>query len=82
MTVAAGTLACRSCGMAVDRTGPAIAVAGADGFDGNAFIPFVEHAATLGTAGVIHVDCFVSQHGRPALAELLHAPKARATGGG
>ena len=32
----------------VDPAGPAIAVAGANGFDGNAFIPFVEQAETLG----------------------------------
>lgn len=82
MTAAADIPSCRSCGMAVDPAGPAIAVAGANGFDGNAFIPFVEEAETLGTSGVIHVDCFVSEHGRAALAELLHAPKARATGGG
>lgn len=82
MTVPVHTATCRNCGMAVDPAGPAIAVAGANGFDGNAFIPFVEHAATLGTAGVIHVDCFVSEQGIRALAELLHAPKARAMEGG
>jgi hypothetical protein len=82
MTAAAGTPACRSCGIPVDPAGPVIAVAGANGFDGNAFIPFVEEAETLGTAGVIHIDCFVSEHGRPALAELIHAPKARAMEGG
>ena len=82
MTAAADTPACRRCGMAVDPAGPAIAVVGANGFDGSAFMPFVEHAETLGTAGVIHVDCFLSRQGRRALAELLHAPKARAMGGG
>ncbi len=82
MTAIPDTLACRSCGMTVDPAGPAIAVAGANGFDGNAFIPFVEHAVTLGTAGVIHVDCFVSEQGIRPLAELLHAPKARAMEGG
>jgi hypothetical protein len=78
MTAIPDTLACSSCGMAVDPAGPAIAVAGANGFDGNAFIPFVGQAETLGTAGVIHLDCFVSEQGERALAELLHAPKARA----
>lgn len=80
MTATADSVTCRSCGMAVDPAGPAIAMAGANGFDGNAFIPFVEQAVTLGTAGVVHVDCFVSRQGARALAELLHAPKALAMG--
>jgi hypothetical protein len=39
---------------------------------------FVDQAATLGTAGLVHLACFISDHGDRALAELLHAPKARA----
>jgi len=71
---------CRICGRPIDGTGPAVAVAGANGFDGPAFVPFVNEAVTLGTAGVEHIDCFVAAHGDRALAELLHAPKARAMG--
>jgi hypothetical protein len=82
MTAAPDTPACRSCGTAVDPAGPAVAMAGANGFDGPAFIPFVDQADTLGTGGVVHVDCFVLSQGRGAFAELLHAPKARAMEGG
>jgi hypothetical protein len=71
---------CRICGGAIDGSGPAVARAGANGFDGPAFIPFVNEAVTLGTAGVDHINCFVAAHGDRALAELLHAPKARAMG--
>jgi hypothetical protein len=71
---------CRICGGRIDGSGPAVALAGANGFDGPAFIPFVSEAVTLGTAGVEHIDCFVAAHGDRALAELLHAPKARAMG--
>jgi hypothetical protein len=53
-------------------------LAGANGFTGWAFVPFVDQAATLGTGGLVHIACFVSDHGEQALAELLHAPKARA----
>ena len=61
-------------------TGPAIALAGANGFSGPAFLAFVGHAVTLGTGGLVHIDCFVATDGHRALAELLHAPKARAMG--
>jgi hypothetical protein len=80
MTATPDAVACRSCGTEVGAAGPAVAMAGANGFDGLAFIPFVDQAETLGTGGVVHIDCFVSSRGRRALAELLHAPKARAMG--
>jgi hypothetical protein len=72
---------CRICGGPIDGTGAAVARAGANGFEGPAFVPFVNLAATLGTDGVEHINCFVAAHGDRALAELLHAPKARAMGG-
>jgi hypothetical protein len=71
---------CRICGGTIDGSGPAVALAGANGFDGPAFISFVNEAVTLGTGGADHIDCFVAAHGDRALAELLHAPKARAMG--
>jgi hypothetical protein len=73
-----GPLSCQICGGPVDPTGPAVARAGANGFTGPAFVAFVDEAVTLGTQGVDHVPCFVDRHGAPALADLLHAPKARA----
>lgn len=81
MTAASDTVACRSCGTGVEGAGPAVAMAGANGFEGPAFIPFVDEAETLGTGGAVHVDCFISSRGRRAFAELLHAPKAHAMGG-
>jgi hypothetical protein len=80
MTTPSDELTCRHCGGAVDDTGPAVALAGANGFSGPAFLPFVGEAVTLGTGGLVHIDCFVATDGHGALAELLHAPKARAMG--
>jgi hypothetical protein len=80
MTPRPDQLACRDCGQPVVATGPAIALAGANGFDGPAFLAFVDQAPTLGTGGLVHLDCFRAAHGDRALAELLHAPKARAMG--
>jgi hypothetical protein len=80
MTPRSDELSCRECGSAVADTGPAIALAGANGFSGPAFVPFVNLAVTLGTGGLVHLDCFVAANGHTALAELLHAPKARAMG--
>ncbi|HUD17130.1 MAG TPA: hypothetical protein VMQ59_07695, partial [Acidimicrobiales bacterium] len=80
MTATPDAVACLRCGTEVGAAGPVVAMAGANGFDGPAFIPFVDQADTLGTGGVVHVDCFVSSQGRRAFAELLHAPKARAMG--
>jgi hypothetical protein len=80
MTPGSDELSCRECGRPVVETGPAIALAGANGFSGPAFVPFVNLAVTLGTAGLVHIDCFAASNGHPALAELLHAPKARAMG--
>jgi hypothetical protein len=71
---------CRDCAAPVVATGPAIALAGANGFSGPAFVPFVDQAPTLGTGGLVHIECFIAAHGDRALAELLHAPKARAMG--
>ena len=78
MTPSTGSLDCRTCGRAIAASGPAVALAGANGLAGPAFLPFVDQAATLGTAGLVHLACFISDHGDRALAELLHAPKARA----
>jgi hypothetical protein len=78
MTPAADALACRICGDPIGASGPAVALAGANGFDGWAFVPFVDQAPTLGTGGLVHIACFMANHGERALAELLHAPKARA----
>jgi hypothetical protein len=61
MTPSTGSLDCRTCGRAIAASGPAVALAGANGF-----------------AGPVHLACFISDHGDRALAELLHAPKARA----
>ena len=80
MTPSPDELSCRHCGGAVADSGPAVALAGANGFSGPAFLAFVGHAVTRGTGGLVHVDCFVATDGHRALAELLHAPKARAMG--
>jgi hypothetical protein len=80
MTPGSNELSCQECGTPVIDTGPAIALAGANGFTGPAFVPFVNEAVTLGTGGLVHIDCFSAANGHQALAEVLHAPKARAMG--
>jgi hypothetical protein len=78
MTVSTDAPVCVNCGVPVDPTGPAVALAGANGCTGPVFVAFVAEAPTLGTGGVVHLTCYIHAHGDRALAELLHAPKQRA----